>query len=387
MKLKTSTSFRALAANFLIQINVMNLNIKGPTHTTILNWVHKIGYYELMREKEKADDWIIILDESIQIGQDKILMIFGIREKNVDFTRPLILQDLVPLRELINTSWSGEEIKDVLLDIKKELGDVKYAVSDGGNNIINGLKLSKITHVYDITHKIALILCKLYKKNDIYISLTKRMTEMRVKYLQTKIAYLIPPKQRSKSRYLNVNEIAKWCWKVLSYYDKNKDIKNEICKKLEWIVEYKDFVLELKKLNELVCKIEKELKHNGFSQESLKICNDLLDRIDGSFGKEMKTQLKMYFKELEGKNINAEKLLITSDIIESSFGKYKNYVNQNPMAGITNLILSLSAFTSTLNEEDIKKALENTIIYDVKEWTKRNIGKTLFQKRKEAFVL
>ena len=100
----------------------------------------------------------------------------------------------------------------------------------------------------------------------------------------------------------------------------------------------------------------------------------------------MKTQLKMYFKELEGKNINAEKLLITSDIIESSFGKYKNYVNQNPMAGITNLILSLSAFTSTLNEEDIKKALENTIIYDVKEWTKRNIGKTLFQKRKEAFV-
>jgi hypothetical protein len=212
------------------------------------------------------------------------------------------------------------------------------------------------------------------------------MTEMRVKYLQTKIAYLIPPKQRSKSRYLNINEIAKWCSKVLNYYDKNKDARNEICKKIEWIIEYRDFVLELNELNELVCKIEKKLKYNGFSNESLKYCNDLLEKIDSVFCKEMKTQLKIYFKDLQEKNINAEKLLITSDIIESSFGKYKNYVSQNPMAGITNLILSISAFTSTLNEEDIKEALENTNIYDVKDWTKKNIGKTLFQERKEAFV-
>ena len=44
-----------------------------PSHTTILNWVHKIGYYELVKTKEKADDWIIILDESIQFGQEKLL--------------------------------------------------------------------------------------------------------------------------------------------------------------------------------------------------------------------------------------------------------------------------------------------------------------------------
>ena len=136
-----------------------------------------------------------------------------------------------------------------------------------------------------------------------------------------------------------------------------------------------------------------EIKKEHFKQikedlipTTLKYCNDLLEKIDSVFCKEMKTQLKIYFKDLQEKNINAEKLLITSDIIESSFGKYKNYVNQNPMAGITNLILSISAFTSTLNEEDIKEALENTIIYDVKDWTKKNIGKTLFQKRKEAFV-
>ena len=56
------------------------------------------------------------------------------------------------------------------------------------------------------------------------------------------------------------------------------------------------------------------------------------------------------------------------------------------MAGVTNLALSIPAFTSLLNEEDIKEALENTAMNDIKKWTKENIGTTLFQKRKEVFA-
>jgi len=49
-----------------------------------------------------------------------------------------------------------------------------------------------------------------------------------------------------------------------------------------------------------------------------------------------------------------ESLLCTSDILESAFGKYKNYVNSNPMACVTNLILSLAAFTCSLTEQEIQ---------------------------------
>lgn len=387
IKLKTSTSFRAVSLSFFIQINSMNLKLKAPTHTTILNWLHKIGYYQLMQPKEKADDWIIILDESIQVGRDKILMIFGIREKDIDFSRPLRFQDLSPLRELVNSSWSGLEIKNVLLDLKEELGKIKYAVSDGGCNIKNGLELSKITHVYDITHKIAWILGKLLKKNEIYISLTTKMTEMRVKYLQTEIAYLIPPRQRGKSRYLNINDISKWCIKMLKYYECYKDIKKEICDKISWINEYKDFILELFEINKLVCEVEKILKHNGFSKESLEKCNKLLENIKSITSEDFKKQINIYFDDLNKKIKDNKKLLITSDIIESSFGKYKNYVSRNPLAGITNLILSIAAFTCSLNEQDIKIALENTAINDVKEWSKKNIVQTVFQKRRDAYCL
>jgi len=82
---------------------------------------------------------------------------------------------------------------------------------------------------------------------------------------------------------------------------------------------------------------------------------------------------------------NLENISCSSDIIESSFGKYKNYISDNPMIGITNLSLSLSAFTCQLTENEIKKALEKIKIVDINEWSKDNIGQTNMSKRRKFF--
>ena len=55
------------------------------------------------------------------------------------------------------------------------------------------------------------------------------------------------------------------------------------------------------------------------------------------------------------------------------------------MAGITNLVLSIAAFTSSLEEDEIKIALESTKMEDIKKWTNDFIGETLIQKRRHAF--
>jgi hypothetical protein len=178
VKLKTSTTFRALSLSFGIHISSMNLPCKKPTHTTLLNWIHKIGYYELTKTKEKADDWILLLDESIQLGQDKVLVIFGIREKDIDFSRPLNFQDLTPLREITKEKWNGDLIKETLLDLKEEIGNVKYAVGDYGSDLHKGLRLAEIPHIHDLTHKIALFLEKKYQNNEQYNEISKNMSDM-----------------------------------------------------------------------------------------------------------------------------------------------------------------------------------------------------------------
>jgi len=385
IKLKTSTSFRALALNASIINETLKFKTKSPTHTTILNWVHKLGYYQLKTKKEKSEDWIIILDESIQIGKEKILMIFGIREKDIDFTRPLVLQDLLPLEEKVSASWTSEEISKILFKLKKELGKIKYAVCDGCRNIKKALRISKIEHIYDITHKIAMILEKRYNSNEKYIEILEKIAVMKKKYIQTDIAFLMPPKMRTKSRYLNIFEMSKWLYKTLKYCEINK--KNKIRERFKWLYDYKDFIIELYQSIEDIKSIEKALKTNGFSKETKKSCKDILNRNKSSLGEILKKELVEYFQQLSNKLPKTKKILITSDVIESSFGKYKNYLSENPMAGITNLILCIAAFTFKLDELNIKKALESTGIDDIKQWTNETIGKSLFQRRKQAYAL
>jgi len=385
MKLKTSSSFRATTKCFSIVSESLAIPCKAPSYTTLLNWIHKIGYYELNKIKEKADDWIIILDESIQLGCDKILVIFGIRESEIDFTRPLNFQDLVPLREISKTTWNGELIKDVVIDLKKEIGNITYAVGDYGSDLRKGLRLLNIPHIHDITHKIALILEKTFKNNTSYMEITQKMSEMRIKFSQSEIAHIIPPNQRKKSRYQNIKIISDWCMKALNLMESNQEKCEKIKDNLKWILSYKTFILELSEINQVINNVEKILKYNGLSVSSKEECNIILDRLTSEQGIQIKEQIQSHLIISLEMLPEKKKILVTSDIIESAFGKYKNYVSSNPMAGITNLALSIAAFTSSLDENEIKEALELTTMRDIKKWSAEFIGKTLLQKRREAF--
>jgi hypothetical protein len=83
---------------------------------------------------------------------------------------------------------------------------------------------------------------------------------------------------------------------------------------------------------------------------------------------------------------NTDKILFSSDILESIFGKYKNRVSENPMASITCLMLMIASFTCNLTLENIIQSMENVKIKDIKKWSQENIGVSLFEKRKVLLV-
>lgn len=339
----------------------------------------------MTKPKEKADDWIIILDHSIQLGNDKILVIFGIREKDIDFSRPLKLQDLVPLREISRKKWTGKIIKPILDDLQEELGCIQYAVSDEGSDIKKGLELANIPKIDDITHSIASILRKIYEKDIFFDDFTKKISKMRLKLAQSHLAYLIPTVQRKKGRYQNIKSLSDWGINLLRYLNKAKGLTKDDREKISWIKDYSDYILEMAKINQTINAVEKKIKHNGLTKSNVQYCMDKLNRLKGERGKYLRNQLGEYFLKHLYVIPNKQKILCVSDIIESAFGKYKNYVSSNPMAGITNLVLCIAAFTCKLSNEEIKEALEKTRIKDVKIWTQKNIGETLLNKRRKAF--
>lgn len=383
IKLTTSVSFKAISK----QAAILNLHLEEiteePTHTTIMNWVKKLGYYQLNKLKEKADDWIIIPDHSIQLGPKKLFVIFGIRESMIDFNRPLQYQDLTPLLLTSKTKWTGKIIQPILEYLEKVLGKIQYAVGDYGSDIKKGLELAGFKHVHDITHHIGTVIEKILGQDVLFKDLTKRMSEMRIKLAQTASASIIPPKQRIKSRYLNLDTISKWATKALLLAE-DKSVchgENQIAENLLWIKKYKLFIQELANINNAILEVEKILKNKGITGATIKSCGKVLDILSGYKGEALKSKIKEYFKSIQKLIPKVKTILCSSDIIESTFGKYKNYVSSNPMACLTNLSLCIAAFTSNLQKEEVKLAFETVKMKDINNWTKENIGESLLKKR------
>ena len=171
-------------------------------------WILKLGLYELNRVKEKAEDWVLIVDFSIQLGKDKVLLIYGIRQKEIPFGRSLKCTDLQTLHIESKESWKKEDVSKVLKDLKSKLGTIKYVVSDGGCEIVKGLAMAEIKHTYDLTHALALITERILRQDKNYMEVTSELSKMQIALSQTDAAHLIPLKQRKKSHYQNIKRIA-----------------------------------------------------------------------------------------------------------------------------------------------------------------------------------
>ncbi|MDD4217810.1 MAG: hypothetical protein PHZ24_10805 [Bacteroidales bacterium] len=363
----------------------IELERNTPSYSSGMLWVKKIGYYQLNQTKVIADDWILILDKSIGIGQEKLLVILGVRSNQVDFTRPLRIQDMESIIVKSKKKWTGEDVFEELEKSKALLGKVVYATTDGSSLLKKALRLSEINHTYDVTHAIAIMLKKLYKKDANFIELTKLMGEMRLKLCCSKHAHIIPPNQRSKSRFLNIDILTDWGMKVLVTLEKDNLTKEEK-ELLQWVGNKKSFIEEMSQIIEIIEELSILLKNNGLSNNTKIKCSRILKKCK-------KTQRQNYFKCLFTEYLNTNSVLIgkhlkmlvcTSDIVETTFGKYKNELSKNPMNGITDLALIIPALTSNLLDDEIKKAIDSCTCKMLKEWKIENLCDSLSVKRKIA---
>ena len=381
-KAKTSVSFRSMSGVFEVFATCFNEEISIPSFSTGMLWIKKLGYYRLNQAKEIANDWILILDESIGIGQEKLLVVLGIRKSKIDFTRPLKIQDMEPLVVKSKKTWTGEDISKELEICKKMVGKVIYATTDGGSTLKKGLRTSNIPHIYDLTHAIAIMLETLYKNDPEFKEFTHTMGQMRLKFCCSKHAHIIPPNQRSKSRFLNIDILSRWCDKVLIALEKDSlsQAEREL---LQWVYDKKEFVKEMHLIVNAIEELSILLKNYGLNDKSVRKSKKILQSCRSTVRqKQFKTLFEEYLTNNTALlNKKSGTLLCSSDIIETTFGKFKNELNKNPMSGITDMALIIPAFTSSFAKEEIKKAIDNCTKKMIKQWCKVNLCDSLSVKR------
>jgi hypothetical protein len=74
-----ATSLRGASRVLAISMSLLQLPWAVPSWYTGRLWLLRVGYYKLTRPKAQADDWVWIVDHTMQLGVEKGLVILGIR--------------------------------------------------------------------------------------------------------------------------------------------------------------------------------------------------------------------------------------------------------------------------------------------------------------------
>ncbi len=399
---------RGVAKNWAIEIKEnqearSEIEGKVPSHSVIRQWLGKIGLYELERPKEKRDDWIWIVDFTIELGTEKCLVILGvsvefIREKIKRSNGCLSHKDVEVLAIEIMASTKGEKVELVLEKTGEKVGIPQQIISDKGSDLYKGIKLyqekhHKIIHSHDITHQMALLLKKELEAEGKYELFTKKCHQARQQIQQTELGFLMPPQQRSKSRYFNLDELIGWGIKIINYLEKEEDNQEEnkekaqkLELKLGWVKEYKESLIIWQEMLSITRTIEEKIKQQGLSRDYYK---EFEKNCQTSSGVARINKFRQKIQEYLTRELSMigedEIRIICTDVIESLFGKYKSFSQKSPLKEIRRMILTIPISTLEITRELIKKALSTVKNVDVEDWELRTFGQSTLSKRKIAF--
>lgn len=377
-------SYRSVSKVFLVMNITFNLRFRVPSHATVLIWMKKQGIANFNDKSfYQSEKWVLIIDESIQFGNKKLLAVLAVSERNLNSGRALTYKDVVPVILKASESWKSHEIETELL-AKIDLKQILYVVSDNGGNLKGCYQLSGLKHIEDVGHKFSWIIKETFEKQVDFENYTKFLAGLRAKLSLSKFAHLIPPNQRIMSQFMNLTPLFRWGFKMLKLLDKDQlnDTERE---KVAFILQYRELINQTHYLLAVLNSVQKLLKNKGLSENTVTECIKKMDKVEGEYGKKTVKMVISYFEDTLKKIPKGETVLCSSDIIESSFGKYKSVVKATKSVGVTDLCLCISCLMSSGNLDQTKQAMEKVKIKDIKQWKDENIGESLLDKRNKLF--
>lgn len=197
--------------------------VAGPSFSSIRHWLLRVGLYELKQRPVYDEDWIMLVDMTLELGPLKCLLILGVPLRRLAQTGlALGHQDVDVLEMAVLSRCTGEVIEQALSQVSQPMSPPVQIVSDQGRDLKKGICLYQQKHptvswTYDVTHQMALLLEKELADDECYQSFVQRCTRARQQLKQTPLYFLAPPKQRAKARYLNVEQHLQWAQHVLHY--------------------------------------------------------------------------------------------------------------------------------------------------------------------------
>ena len=378
-------------------IRAFGLNWEAPHQTTCRSWLLRIGLFQLQRPKEMADDYIWIVDHTVQIGQEKCLVILCVRLRDMPAQGTALCLSDLQLLNLLPVTHSDKKVVHEQLEASARITGVPRAiVGDHGGDLHGGVTLFCESHpetisLYDIAHKAANLLKARLNKDARWISFCSQTGQTKIKVQQTEFAFLMPPSQRSKARYMNLASLLRWGSRILSVLDRHPEtvLRHGTSERLEekygWLRQYRKDLALWSEYQALLEETVDEIRRNGYSHSAAyQVALRIQPHLRTDAGRELKDQVLMFVAHESASIAQGERLPGSSEPLESSLGKLKSFEGDFDKSGFTGLLPALGAFVGKLTPGTIYEALVNVPCKNVQHWVKLHLGHTFLSKRRIA---
>jgi hypothetical protein len=369
-----------------------------PCANTGRMWLLRLGLYELTRPKVKADDWVLIFDHTVQLGGMKALVIVGIRLSQWEKQRgPLQHEDLAVFDVMPMRHSSGAAVEARLEVVAEQIGKPRAIVGDGGSDLKCGVAGFQKNHqgvarLYDIKHKMALLLQQQLEKDPRWTKFITCVNQTRSWVQLTDLAFLTPPDLKAKSRYLNLPPLAEWGRNTLKFLDHPHDLpgkpvdRKALENKLGWLGEYREALYHWSVLLTIAETAEHYVRYEGYHTAA---ADQLRERLDGLginvAAQAMETATLEFVAEQSAQARPGERLIGSSEVLESLIGKYKDLQGKHSRGGMTPQVLAFGALVMQKTTETIRRGLAAIRTCDVLQWCKEHLGLSVQGQRSYAY--
>ncbi len=342
MVIEGTVSFRSVPRIWGVLQRLGWVKIEIPHFTSVIHWTLRAGITIFNEVGPTDEPWLAVIDCSIDIGTRKALVVLRVPLSALHEKQGAIgLEDCECIGLQILTQWNGPLVKAALIEVFNKAGRPQGFIKDGGTDIKKGVELyldatkdaKPVCVIEDVGHFAANALKAEFALRAAFLKFLEIVRKGAARIRQTDLAWLLPPKIRTKGRFQGITELAEWAGKLIKLMGgpgrSKKDSEVGMLRKaFRGLSQLRHFLEEFCETCQVTEQFLKLLKIKGLNQATSSEAKRILKQLPQ--GSQVRSRLSSWIaRHLQIQRrlaIGQLPLLVSSDVIESLFGKFKTIV-------------------------------------------------------------
>jgi hypothetical protein len=402
LNLCQEVGFRPAEKSVRIIFDWLGIEAAIPSFDAIRVWACRAGVAEL-QSPITGDDWIWLADHSNQIGQEKVLQIIGIRVQDLPpLGETLPLGKMRVLATIPGTSWTRDDVRREYKKLAERIGRPKYLLTDGAVELRESADVLEIAGekpiaLRDLKHYAANVFEQLIGKDERFQEYLSKLGRTRSAVQQTELSHFTPPPQKPKARFMNLGPTLRWGHMVSHHLSHHRSKSREgiaaqrMNDKLGWVREFRDELAIWNRCEEVMQASLSFINRHGISRGVAATLQTKLDDVrtahppDCELSATMAGKLIAFVADSEALLGEGDRAWLSTENLESLFGRYKRLEGQHSKGGFTSLLAAMPMLTTNWTHDRVRDSLKRVPVKKMKQWVRETLGTTLAAKRVIAY--